>query len=85
MFNPNRLRRVNSQFQSIFNYPQVIVWRQSSKRYELKDLLEFTTETHSDLKDVTQPPPFSVPPNLLILNFGEKSYCSTASCVPESK
>ena len=35
-------------------------------------------------KDLSQPPPFSVPSKLLILRSEAKSYCFTLSCVPES-
>ena len=36
-----------------------------------------------NLKDPSQPPPFSLPSKLLILYGEAKSYCSTVSCVPE--
>ena len=37
-----------------------------------------------DLKDPSQPPPFSIPSKLLTLHGEAKSYCFTVSCVPES-
>ena len=36
---------------------------------------------NSELKDPSQPPPFSMPSKLLILHGEAKSYCLTVSCV----
>ena len=45
---------------------------------------EISSQLVRNLKDPSQPPPFSMPSKLLILHGEAKSYCFTVSCVPES-
>ena len=47
---------------------------------QLSDKLKIPSET---LKDSSQPPAFSMPSKLLILQGAAKSYCFIVSCVPE--